>query len=85
MVSFYNHWLLQRKIVDLGNAALTTGKARGGLGSFSRLAAVAVAILIALRFPDYFHILAVGIGILAAYVVIGFDFFVKSITDKKNL
>ncbi|WP_337019793.1 ATP synthase subunit I, partial [Oceanobacillus massiliensis] len=63
-VSFYNLWLLQHKTKALGKAVVETGKVRGGLGTFSRLAATMLTVLIALRFNETFHIIAVVFGLI---------------------
>src|SRR5690625_7276774 len=54
-VSFYNLWLLQRKINVFGEAVAENRTMRG-IGTFSRLAAAALAVLITLRFEDKFHL-----------------------------
>lgn len=73
IVSFYNLFLLQRKISDFTDAVATNGSAKG-LGTISRFAAAAFAVIIALRFEEYFHIIAVLIGIMTSYLVIIIDF-----------
>lgn len=84
VVSFYNLWLLQHKIQALGKAVTTTGKVRGGLGTFSRLAATMLAVLIALRFNETFHIIAVVFGLISSYVVIGLDVTFRILANRKN-
>jgi ATP synthase protein I len=75
-VSFYNLWLLQRKIDALGEAAAKKQKVKD-VSVLSRLAAVGIAVMIALRFEDYFHIIAVVAGLMTSYLVIMIDFFVS--------
>ncbi|WP_099159398.1 ATP synthase subunit I [Virgibacillus ndiopensis] len=75
VVSFYNLYLLQKKTKDVTEAA-GQGKSVRGIGTLSRLAAVALAVVIALRYEDYFHIIAVVIGLMTSYLVIMIDFFV---------
>ncbi|MFC4024965.1 ATP synthase subunit I [Oceanobacillus longus] len=82
-VSFYNLWLLQHKTKALGKAIAETGKVRGGLGTFSRLAATILAVLIALRFNETFHIIAVVFGIISSYIVIGLDVGMRLIKNKE--
>ncbi|MCP8617439.1 ATP synthase subunit I [Salirhabdus salicampi] len=72
-VSFYNLWLLQKKIHVVGGAAAKNETAHA-LGTFSRFGSAALAIIIALRFPDYFHIVSVVIGLMTVYFVIIIDF-----------
>ncbi|MFD1852178.1 ATP synthase subunit I [Oceanobacillus bengalensis] len=83
-VSFYNLWLLQHKTKAFGKAVAEQGKARGGLGTFSRLAAAVLAVLIALRFEETFHIIAVVIGIVTSYFVLALDGIVQFITHSKK-
>ncbi|MBP1948859.1 ATP synthase subunit I [Virgibacillus litoralis] len=73
IVSFYNLWLLQRKTNDFAESVEKNQSARG-LGTVSRLAAVALAVIIALRFEEHFHIIAVLIGLMTSYLVIIIDF-----------
>lgn len=73
LVSFYNLYLLQKKIVDFTDAVAKKQKARG-LGTFSRFAAAALAIVIALRFEEDINIIAVIIGLMTSYPVIMIDF-----------
>lgn len=73
IVSFYNLWLLQRKTNDFAESVEKNQSARG-LGTVSRLAAVAIAVIIALRFEEHFHIIAVLIGLMTSYLVIIIDF-----------
>ncbi|WP_324609860.1 ATP synthase subunit I [Oceanobacillus damuensis] len=84
LVSFYNLWLLQHKTEVLGESFAGTGKKRGGLGTFTRMATAILAVLIALRFEAYFHIIAVVIGIVSSYIVIGLDIAIQMILQKKN-
>jgi len=83
-VSFYNLWLLQHKIQALGKAVTQTGEVRGGLGTFSRLAATMLAVLIALRFNETFHIIAVVFGLISSYIVIGLDVTFRILANQKN-
>lgn len=80
IISFYNLWVLQKKIYDFGEAVEKKQSARG-LGTVSRFAAVALAVVIALRFEDYFQIIAVIIGLMTSYFVIMVDFIVHRFKD----
>lgn len=73
VVSFYNLYLLQKKIVDFTEAVATKQIARG-LGTVSRFAAAALVVIVALRFEDHFHVIAVLIGLMTSYLVIMIDF-----------
>lgn len=72
-ISFYNLYLLQKK-VDLFGEAVTTNQKVKTLGTLSRMTAAILAILIAIRFDAYFHIIAVIIGLMTSYPVIMIDF-----------
>ncbi|ASK62082.1 hypothetical protein CFK37_07860 [Virgibacillus phasianinus] len=80
IISFYNLWILQKKIYDFGEAVVKKQSARG-LGTVSRFAAVALAVVIALRFEEYFHVIAVIIGLMTSYIVILIDFMVFKSKD----
>lgn len=73
VISFYNLWLMQRKIEQFGQAVAKQQTTRG-IGTFSRLAAAAIAVIVALQFEEFFHMIAVIIGLMTAYVVIMIDF-----------
>jgi ATP synthase protein I len=72
-ISFYNLYLLQKKTIEFTEAVAKKEKARG-LGTISRLAAVALAVVIALRYEAYVNMTAVIIGLMTSYVVIMIDF-----------
>ncbi|WP_181346771.1 ATP synthase subunit I [Thalassobacillus sp. CUG 92003] len=74
-LSFYNLWLMQRKIRKLGEAS-GESKSVKGLGTFSRLASGALAVVIALQFEDHFHLIAVVLGLMTVYFVIMIDYLV---------
>ncbi|AXI10629.1 hypothetical protein CUC15_17535 [Oceanobacillus zhaokaii] len=84
IVSFYNLWLLQHKTKALGEAVAESRSVRGGLGTFSRLAAVALTVLIALRFEENFHFIAVVIGIVSSYIIMGLDILFRMVTGRNN-
>ncbi|QKY70479.1 ATP synthase subunit I [Lentibacillus sp. CBA3610] len=79
--SFFNMWILQRKIRLLGEA-VAEGKSVYGIGTFSRLAAVGLAIVIASRFEEYFHILAVVAGLGTSYCIMMLEFGIRTFTAK---
>lgn len=83
LISFYNLWLLQRKVRLFGEG-VAEGKSIFGIGTFSRLAAVGLAVIIAMRFEEYFHISAVAAGLGTSYAVIIIDFAFQSLTAKEN-
>lgn len=81
--SFFNLWLLYRKTWQL-TSAIKEGKTVYSLGSLSRLASAALVIMIAIRFPEYFHIVSSIIGLAAAYIIILLDFLFNQIGKKDN-
>lgn len=84
VISFYNMWLLQRKTKMLGDVVADTGEARGSLGTFSRMAAAVLGVIVAVRFEENFHIIAVVIGIMSSYLVIGLDGFTRLLSKGKD-
>jgi len=81
--SFFNIWILYRKTWQLSEA-VKNGKTLYSLGSLSRLASAALVILIAIRFPDYFHIFSSIIGLLAVYFIILLDFLITGINEGRQ-
>jgi len=71
--SFYNLWAMQRKIDRFGERVANANRA-SGIGTFTRFAIVALTVLIAMRFEEHFHLMAVIIGLMTTYVVIMIDF-----------
>lgn len=80
IISFYNHWLLYRKVGKFTEAVATGGRAYS-LGTLSRMAAAVLGVLIAVRFPEYFNLYSVIIGIMTSYIVIIIDSFVILFTS----
>lgn len=73
-LSLFNLWLMARKIDKFGQAA-AEGRQIRSLGSFSRMATGALAIVITMRYPEQFHLISVVIGLMTSYIVIMIDFF----------
>jgi ATP synthase protein I len=72
-ISFYNLYLLQKKVALFGDLAANQQRIKT-LGTLSRLAAAVLAVLIAIRFENYFHLVAVISGLMTSYIVIMIDF-----------
>ncbi|MFD1064500.1 ATP synthase subunit I [Oceanobacillus locisalsi] len=72
-VSFYNLWLLQYKSNQLGKTVAAGENTRSGLGTFSRMTAAVLAVVIAMQFEEYFHLYAVIFGIISSYVIMALD------------
>jgi ATP synthase protein I len=71
---FINLWLLVRKTESF-DKAISKGKKVRSLGSLSRMAMAGIAVVIALRYPEYFRIVPVVIGLMTSYLVIMIDYF----------
>ena len=74
-LSFFNLWLISRKMKAFDKAIETGGKFRS-LGTLSRMASAGLAVLIALEYPDQFHLISTVLGLMTAYIVISIDFFI---------
>ncbi|NMD70075.1 ATP synthase subunit I [Bacillus sp. DNRA2] len=81
-LSLFNLWLMVRKTDKFGDAVLQGKKVRS-LGSFSRMATAALAVMIALRYPESFHLVSVVLGLMTSYIVIMIDFFLQSFHSHK--
>lgn len=77
-LSLFNLWLMARKIDKFGQAAVE-GRTVRSLGSFSRMATGALAIVITMRYPEQFHLISVVIGLMTSYIVIMIDFFTQNL------
>lgn len=75
-ISLYNLWLLQYKSEKLGRTIAAGEKPRTGLGTFSRMAAAVLAVVVAIRFDAYFHLYAVIFGIVSSYLIMTIDIIV---------
>ncbi|MGJ7920746.1 ATP synthase subunit I [Neobacillus sp. LXY-4] len=81
-LSLFNLWLMVRKTDKFGDAVLQGKKVRS-LGSFSRMATAALAVMIALKYPDSLHLISVVLGLMTSYIVIMIDFFLQSLHSHK--
>lgn len=77
-LSLFNLWLLIRKMSNFGESVIQGKKVRS-LGSVSRMATAAFAVLIAMRYPDQLHLISVVIGLMTSYIFIMIDFFIQSL------
>ncbi|KPB05791.1 ATP synthase subunit I [Bacillus sp. CHD6a] len=75
VISIYSHWLLHKKVKKFTEAVAEGGKAVT-LGSFSRMAAAILGVVIAMRYPETLNLYGVIIGIMTSYIVIIIDSFV---------
>ncbi|MBU8905883.1 ATP synthase subunit I [Desertibacillus haloalkaliphilus] len=70
--SFYNLWSMYTKMKQLGQAA-TGEKKVYSIGTLSRFAVGALAAIIAIRYPETFHLVGVIIGLMLTYIIILID------------
>lgn len=82
VMSFYNLWLMARKTEQFGEAIVKGEKARS-LGTLSRMATAVLAVMIAMNYPDWFHLISVVFGLMTAYIVIMIDFVLQSFQLRK--
>ncbi|MED4202874.1 ATP synthase subunit I [Neobacillus mesonae] len=81
-LSLFNLWLMVRKANQFGDKVLKGQKIRS-LGTFSRMATGAFAVIIALRYPDYLNIISIVLGLMTSYIVIMIDFFIHTLRINK--
>ncbi|MET3699010.1 ATP synthase protein I [Bacillus oleivorans] len=82
-LSLFNFWILVRKTIRFGEAVVQGQKAKG-LGMLLRLATAALAVTIALRYPEVFDLITVIIGLMTFYIVIMIDLLLQSILKRNN-
>lgn len=75
-LSLFNLWLLVKRM-DRFSQQFDKGTVVKSLGFFSRVATAILGVMIAMEFPEYFHLISVIIGLMIAYVVIMIDFFIE--------
>ncbi len=77
-LSLFNLWLIMRRIERFGEA-VTSGRKVNSLGTVSRMASAVLAVMIALKFPEKFHLISVVFGLMTAYIVIMIDYFLQAL------
>lgn len=82
-LSLFNLWLLVRKIDQFGEVMEKGGKMRS-LGLMSRMAAAIFAVLLAVEYPEYIHLISVVIGLMTSYLVIMIDSFIQLFQSQKK-
>src|SRR5437764_1280738 len=65
-LSLFNLWLMARKMDQFGKAVEQGRKVRS-LGSLSRMATAAFAVIIALEYPEHFHLVSMVLGLMTSY------------------
>jgi ATP synthase protein I len=76
-LSLFNLWLMVRKAEKFENAVLQGKKVRS-LGTFSRFATAAFAVIVVLEYPDDLHLISTVLGLMTSYFVIMIDYFKQS-------
>ncbi len=80
MISTFNLWFLQNRVKKFGKA-ITGGKTVVSLGTFTRMLTSVLAIAIALRFENTFHIYATIIGLVSSYLIMMINSFIRTIIE----
>lgn len=81
--SYFNLWLMVREMKKF-DKTITSGKKVRSLGSFSRMASAAISVLITLKYPQYFQIISVILGLMTIYIVIMIDYLFHSFNAHKT-
>ncbi len=77
-IGLYGHWQWARKMSGFGDAVLAGKKIRS-LGTLARMAGAILAVIIATRYPDKFHLLSVIMGLMTPYIVIMIDYLIQQL------
>lgn len=83
VVSFFNIWQMHRKVNKFGQAIIKGKKVRS-LGMFLRMATVGFAVYIYFRYPHYFSLAGLIIGLMTPYFVIMIDMFFNMLRLRKR-
>ncbi|UZJ79183.1 ATP synthase subunit I [Fictibacillus sp. KU28468] len=83
LFSLFNLWSMYSSIERLGQAVINQQKVRT-MGSLSRLLMGGLAALIAMRFPQFFNLLSVVIGLMTVYIIMLIDSLTKTIRTPKE-
>jgi ATP synthase protein I len=81
--SLYNLWSMYSKIERFGQA-VTQQKRVKTLGSLSRLLLAGLAVLIAMKYPEYLHLLSVVVGLMTVYIIMLIDSLSQAIRTPKE-
>lgn len=81
-LGLFNMWLLARKVDKFGDRVIRGEKVRS-LGMVSRMATAILAVVIALEYPDRFHLYSVILGLMTPYFVIMIEFFKQAFHSHK--
>jgi ATP synthase protein I len=75
-LSLFNLWLLVKRTKRFGDVMVNGGR-MASLGMLTRMATAVFAVLMAMEYPEYIHLISVIIGLMTAYLVIMIDGFIK--------
>ncbi|EKN66592.1 AtpI protein [Neobacillus bataviensis LMG 21833] len=81
-LSLFNLWLMVRKMKQF-DESVSQGRKVRSLGSFSRFATAALAVVVSMRYPEQLNLISVVIGLMTSYIVIMIDFFMHSLQIHK--
>lgn len=83
--SMVNSWMLLNKMKKF-DKSITSGKKRKhhSVGSPSRMAMAALAIVIAIKWPEYFQPAGVVVGLMTSNIVIMIDYLFHSFNVHKT-
>ncbi len=80
-ISFFNLWMMVRRMKKFGEAVLAGRKMRS-LGTLSRMAAAILGVFIAMQYPETFNLISVIIGLMTSYLVIAIDALISILFRK---
>ncbi|MBP2243006.1 ATP synthase protein I [Cytobacillus eiseniae] len=80
--SLFNLWLMIKKIDQFGEAVVK-GRKISSIGMISRMAMAVLAVIVAMEYPDYLHLISVIMGLMTIYIVIMIDFFIQTFLLRK--
>ncbi|KAA0548598.1 ATP synthase subunit I [Bacillus sp. BGMRC 2118] len=78
LLSFYNLWVMVRKTERFGQA-IAEGRNARSIGTFTRLASAALAVVLSYQYPELFHIAGMITGLMTFYIVIMIDIIIQTI------
>ncbi|MFC0186985.1 ATP synthase subunit I [Fictibacillus aquaticus] len=81
--SLYNLWNMYSKIGRFGQAVASGQKVKT-LGSLARLVTAGLAVLIAQRYPEHFHLLSVVVGLMSVYIIMLIDSLTRATRTSKE-
>jgi ATP synthase protein I len=75
-VGFYNLVNMYWKIKRFG-LAISEGRSVKSLGNLTRMLTAGLAVLIAIRYPEVFHLVSVVVGLMSVYAIIFIDSLIQ--------